>query len=417
MYTSANNVVNGYSSANDPTPESYTLTSDQDSLLFARNGGTGLFLLTLSATRAAIEEGIVPGGGVSSVPANSATDVAVSGNIVLTFSEAIASVNASKFTLTGATKGSVAIDGTDAKKVNVGYTAENEASVILAVAAEAVADAAGNKSAALSDISFTTIAAASYPEGYIYITDVMATPETGASATASSMNSYNSNLNSEFDKGNFTGTKYAITSSSSGYYTLTFSPALDVSSYTNLKLDVWWGTNGKGSNSGIKVNVNGTEVYNASTSQSTRNIIQTGLDRNITATSISTIQLKGNNNSGTVFFRVGIKGEATSTCSAPTNAKITGATAYTEGNNISLTASADGATSATFTWYKGDSWSAASATSSIGSAATFTKNSCEASDAGTYWCNISNGTGCEVQVSKTITVSPAGAVESNIIYT
>ncbi len=100
----------------------------------------------------------------SSVPANAATNVAVSGNIVLTFNETIASVDASKFTLTGATKGTVAIDGTDAKKVNVGYTAENDASVTLAVAAEAVEDAAGNKSAELSNISFTTVAAAPAPD-------------------------------------------------------------------------------------------------------------------------------------------------------------------------------------------------------------------------------------------------------------
>lgn len=96
----------------------------------------------------------------SSVPANSATGVAVEGTIVLTFSEAIATVDGSKFTLTGATKGTVAIDGTDSKKVNVPYTgAANEATVTLKVAAEAVADAAGNKSAALDDISFTTVAA------------------------------------------------------------------------------------------------------------------------------------------------------------------------------------------------------------------------------------------------------------------
>ncbi len=96
---------------------------------------------------------------VSSVPANSATGVDVSGTIVLTFSEALANVDASKFTLTGATKDAVAIDGTDATKVNIAYSgAANEATVTLTTAAEAVADASGNKSAALSDIAFTTAA-------------------------------------------------------------------------------------------------------------------------------------------------------------------------------------------------------------------------------------------------------------------
>ncbi len=96
---------------------------------------------------------------VSSVPANSATGVDVSGTIVLTFSENIASVDDSKFSLSNATIGTVAIDGTDATKVNVPYTdAVNEATVTLSVAADAVADAAGNKSAALSDITFTIAA-------------------------------------------------------------------------------------------------------------------------------------------------------------------------------------------------------------------------------------------------------------------
>ena len=93
----------------------------------------------------------------SSTPANGATDVATSGTIVLTFNEDIASVDAAKFTLTGATKGDVAIDGEDATKVNVAYSgASYSSTVTLSVAAEAVADAANNKSAALSDISFTT---------------------------------------------------------------------------------------------------------------------------------------------------------------------------------------------------------------------------------------------------------------------
>ena len=98
-------------------------------------------------------------------------------------------------------------------------------------------------------------------------------------------------------------------------------------------------------------------------------------------------------------------------CSAPTSPTITAtpaSAAYTEGNNISLTASATGTDgSTTYTWYKGADWATASAGSSIGSAATYTKNSCVEGDAGTYWCNISNGTGCEVQVSKTITVAAA----------
>lgn len=93
----------------------------------------------------------------SSIPANSATNVAKSGTIILTFSEDIATVDDTKFTLTNATKGEVTIDS-DPTKVKVAYSgAASGATVTLAVAAEAVADAAGNKSAALSNISFTVI--------------------------------------------------------------------------------------------------------------------------------------------------------------------------------------------------------------------------------------------------------------------
>ena len=97
-------------------------------------------------------------------------------------------------------------------------------------------------------------------------------------------------------------------------------------------------------------------------------------------------------------------------CTTPTDPAISGTIAYTEGENISLTASATGAASATFTWYKGADWATASAGSSVGTGATLSINSCATTDAGTYWCNISNGTGCEVQVSKAITVSAAAAV-------
>ena len=102
---------------------------------------------------------------------------------------------------------------------------------------------------------------------------------------------------------------------------------------------------------------------------------------------------------------------SSSPCSAPTDPEIEGTTAYAEGNNISLTASATGATSAMFTWYKGADWATASAGSSVGTGATLSINSCATSDAGTYWCNISNGAGCEIQVSKTITVSESALPE------
>ena len=93
----------------------------------------------------------------SSDPDNGDTGVEIEGTIVLTFSEALSAVDGTKFTLTNATMGAVAIDGSDNKKVNIAYSgADYSTTVTLATAAGAVADAAGNTSAALSSISFTT---------------------------------------------------------------------------------------------------------------------------------------------------------------------------------------------------------------------------------------------------------------------
>ena len=104
-------------------------------------------------------------------------------------------------------------------------------------------------------------------------------------------------------------------------------------------------------------------------------------------------------------------------CTAPTDPAITGTTAYDEGDDISLTATAaSGITgSTTYAWYKGDTWDAASAGSSIGSTATLTINTCATTDAGTYWCKISNGT-CFVTASSAITVEASAAPEHNITY-
>ena len=130
----------------------------------------------------------------------------------------------------------------------------------------------------------------------------------------------------------------------------------------------------------------------------------------VTGTGAS-ISPSGASNSNTTTLTMGTA-DATVTvtfgCKAPTSPSVSGTTAYTEGDDISLTAFATGTSaSVTYTWHKGATWDAASATSSIHSGATLSINDCVEGDAGTYWCNISNGTGCDVQTSKTITVSGA----------
>ncbi len=136
------------------------------------------------------------------------------------------------------------------------------------------------------------------------------------------------------------------------------------------------------------------------------------------------ISPSGASNSNTTTLTMGTA-DATVTvtfgCKAPTSPDISGTTAYTEGDNISLTAAATGTNaSTTYTWYKGTDWATASASSPVQAAstsgATFTKASSVAGDAGTYWCKISNGSGCDVQTSKTITVG-AACTDPNLTIT
>ena len=96
-------------------------------------------------------------------------------------------------------------------------------------------------------------------------------------------------------------------------------------------------------------------------------------------------------------------------CSAPTSPAISGTTAYTYGETISLTASATGTSaSTTYEWWLGDPDKGGTKKQDAStSGATFSKASCEVADEGTYYCVISNGDGCDATVSQTISVSKA----------
>ncbi len=112
-------------------------------------------------------------------------------------------------------------------------------------------------------------------------------------------------------------------------------------------------------------------------------------------------------------------------CSAPAAPTISGTASRTEGQTISLTAScasgADGST--TYTWYKGVDWATASAAPPVQAAMTageggrtYSKASCVTGDAGKYWCEASNGTGCEANNETGFTVTVSAAVEEHIYY-
>ncbi len=103
---------------------------------------------------------------LSSVPANSATDVAVEGNIVLTFSQNVTLNDASKFTLSGGAGSltTASISVSDAV-VTIPYSGlDNSTEYTLATAAGAVKNGSDVPNAALSNIVFTTEAACTKPK-------------------------------------------------------------------------------------------------------------------------------------------------------------------------------------------------------------------------------------------------------------
>ena len=112
-------------------------------------------------------------------------------------------------------------------------------------------------------------------------------------------------------------------------------------------------------------------------------------------------------------------------CSAPSAPTISGTSVRTVGQTITLNAAcASGAdASTTYTWFKGVDWATASAASPVQEALTageggriFNKASCVAGDAGTYWCEASNGDGCDAHNATGFTVTVNDAAGDEHIY-
>lgn len=162
----------------------------------------------------------------SSTPAKGATGVGVSGNIVLTFSENVTIVDASKFSLSGgigtlntasaSASGAVVTIPYSGLAYNTTYT--------LATAAGAVEDAAGNDNAALSSISFTTEAAA-LEEPTVTWSDVPATVYPGQQFTFT----VETNTDASLEVGNLTTTHATLVNQSieGGVFTATVQIAAD----------------------------------------------------------------------------------------------------------------------------------------------------------------------------------------------
>ena len=112
-------------------------------------------------------------------------------------------------------------------------------------------------------------------------------------------------------------------------------------------------------------------------------------------------------------------------CSAPSAPTISGTSVRTAGQTITLNAvCATGAdASTTYTWYKGVDWATAFAATPVQAELTaeeggriFNKASCASGDAGTYWCEASNGDGCESHNATGFTVTVNDAVATHIYY-
>lgn len=129
----------------------------------------------------------------SSTPVNNASGVAVSGNIVLTFSENVTINDASKFSIspsTGVTLNTPTVNGA---VVTIPYSGlANLTQYTFSTAAEAVKDGANLKNAALSDIVFTTICEApasalvlsSDAAADVYVGDVITFSTSGGNGSA-----------------------------------------------------------------------------------------------------------------------------------------------------------------------------------------------------------------------------------------
>ena len=164
-----------------------------------------------------------------------------------------------------------------------------------------------------SNITLTAIWALDYPTGYIYITDVMATPATKAGTTITvTKNSanYKTALSSTFNTNRVGYEEWALTTGSSGSYQLAFSSALDLSSYTGgVDIDVWWGANDYDRTTTLKVNGGSAQALDEVSDSKDRNAVRKATVHT-DVTSLSSIQLLCSNGN-VAWFRIGIKETAT----------------------------------------------------------------------------------------------------------
>lgn len=164
-------------------------------------------------------------------------------------------------------------------------------------------------------------------------------------------------------------TKAYLTSSSSGYATIAFDPALDLSGYDDVELTVQWGSaNGRPLNASFNGGSNVSLSGNLASGDRSKVVSSSCA---ISASTLSTLKLVSSGGSGVYLFAISISG--TTACAATQPGSISKGSV--SGGVITLTAS--GSPAADNTWY----WqSAADGTSTGESGATK-----DVTTAGTYY--------------------------------
>ncbi len=164
-------------------------------------------------------------------------------------------------------------------------------------------------------------------------------------------------------------TKAYLTSSSSGYATIEFDPALDLSGYDNVELTVQWGSaNGRPLNASFNGGSNVSLSGNLASGDRSKVVSSSCA---ISASTLSTLKLVSSGGSGVYLFAISISG--TTACTATQPGSISKGSV--SGGVITLTAG--GSPAADNTWY----WqSAADGTSTGESGATK-----DVTTAGTYY--------------------------------
>lgn len=177
------------------------------------------------------------------------------------------------------------------------------------------------------------------------------------------------------------GTGYSkayLTSSSSGYATITFDPAIDLSGYDDVQLTVHWGS---GSGRPLYVAINGgsnTVIHESLVSADRSKVVDASCA--ITASTLTSIKLLSSGGSGVYFFDISI----TSTVACPATQPEPISKGTVSGGVITLTAG--GTPAADNTWYWQD---AADGTATTESGATK-----DVTIPGTYYIRSYHSSGC-----------------------